>query len=97
MQLSSNFKRKLKTHAHHLNPVIITGNKGITERLCLEVTRALHIHELIKIRVNAVKAGDRLAMVEQICQFCQAEFIGMIGHIAILFKENPELKKFAHL
>lgn len=94
MPLSKIALKKLKALAHHLNPVIITGNKGLTEQVCLETSRALDVHELIKVRINALDKEEKMAMIQQLCDFCQAELVSVIGHIAIVYRENPELQAF---
>lgn len=95
MSLSTKSKQALKGLAHSLKPVILTGQKGITDNLCLETDRALTIHELIKVKITAETKADRLALAEQLCQFCQATFISLVGHIAIIYRENPEIRKFS--
>lgn len=92
MAINPTLRRKLKAQAHNLDPVIITGNKGITTNLILETDRALETHELIKVRVNAADKEQRKAMALELCQQCQAELIGSIGHIAILYRERKEEK-----
>ena len=94
MPLSSNARKKLKALAHHLNPTVMLGNKGLTQNVCLETSRALTIHELIKVRVSVNSREERQQIIHEICNFCEADLVGMVGHIAILYRENPELKKF---
>jgi len=90
MPLSDVEKRKLKAQAHHLKPIVIIGNKGLTESVQLEIERALFDHELIKIRVNAEDNAARKAMADEICRARDAELINIIGHIAIIYRKNEE-------
>ncbi|HRZ23380.1 MAG TPA: YhbY family RNA-binding protein [Candidatus Contendobacter sp.] len=45
---------------------------------------------MIKIRVNAEDREAREAMIEEICATADAALIQRIGHIATLFRRNPE-------
>ena len=83
-------KRHLKALAHHRKPVVIIGDSGITPAVLHEILLALDHHELIKIRVNAEDRESREAMIEEICATAEATLIQRIGHIATLFRRNPE-------
>ena len=83
-------KRHLKALAHHRKPVVIIGDSGITPAVLHEILLALDHHELIKIRVNAEDREAREAMIEEICATAEAALIQRIGHIATLFRRNPE-------
>ncbi|WP_197469492.1 YhbY family RNA-binding protein, partial [Oleiphilus sp. HI0125] len=47
--LSAAEKKQLRAIAHNLNPIIIVGDKGVSEGLLEELDRALEQHELIKV------------------------------------------------
>ena len=51
MSLSPEQRREYRAIAHNLKPVIIVGDKGLSEGLQEELERALNDHELIKIKV----------------------------------------------
>ncbi|MFZ1643814.1 MAG: YhbY family RNA-binding protein [Candidatus Contendobacter sp.] len=83
-------KRHLKTLAHPRKPVVIVGDSGVTPAVMHEILLALDHHELIKIRVNAEDRGAREAMIAEICVTTDATLIQRVGHIATLFRRNPE-------
>ena len=60
MPLTSKQARQLRGLAHHLQPVVLVGDKGVTEAVIDKVDVELENHELIKVRVaadrDAVKA-----------------------------------------
>ena len=56
MALTNPQLRYLRGLAHDLNPVIMVGNKGVTDALVAELEVALDHHELVKVRISA---GDR--------------------------------------
>ena len=90
LTLSNLQKRHLKALAHHLKPVVIIGEGGLTPGVIHEILLALDHHELIKIRSNAEDRETREAMVVEICETANALLIQRIGHIAIFFRRNPE-------
>ncbi len=85
-------KKRLKAEAHRLNPVIIIGAKGLTQPVLDETNIALDTHELIKIKVNAADKAERLEIAESLCDTLKAEFLQLIGSIAIVYRKNPDLK-----
>lgn len=86
--LTAKYKSQLRAQAHALKPVILTGNHGLTEALHAEIDRALHDHELIKVRINAATREDRLQMAHDITEKQQAELVQLIGHIAVFYRKN---------
>ncbi len=88
--LSHAQKKHLKGLAHHLQPVIIVGDKGITEPLLTEFRNALDHHELLKVRINAADRDERARMVEALIAAGGAELVQRIGHVATLWRRNPE-------
>lgn len=83
-------RQHLKAQAHALSPVIILGANGLTEAVHAEIEKALDAHELIKIRVNAEDKTERELLIEEIVEMHKAELIQKIGHILVVFRENPE-------
>lgn len=90
--LSSGQRKELRSKAHHLDPVVIIGNNGITESLIRSIDSALDAHELIKIRFNDHKKQKK-AMTDQIAQDTSSVAAGIIGHVAILYREHSEPEK----
>ena len=83
-------KQNLKARAHHLNPVIIIGAKGLTTAVLDETNIALEAHELIKIKINAIDKAERMSIATEICESLQAEFIQLIGSIVVIYRERQE-------
>lgn len=81
-------KRALIAKAHDLSPVVIIGQKGLTEAIVLETDQGLKDHELIKIRINAGGPEERLSMAENLSKKLAADLLKIIGHIAIFYREN---------
>ncbi len=89
--MRSELKKALRAKAHGLDPVVITGQQGVTPALLAEIDLALNHHELIKVRVNAPDRQTRADLVERILQEMGAELIQAIGHVITLYRRNPQL------
>jgi RNA-binding protein len=81
-------KKKLKSKAHSLKPVVIIGQHGLTDAVLAEIELALDYHELIKIKIRAERA-ERQLISEKIHTRTGAELIQSIGQIAVIYRLNP--------
>jgi RNA-binding protein len=90
--ISSQQRRWLKQQAHHLKPVVLLGQAGLTDAVLAEVELALDHHELIKVRVNGGDRDERDAEVSAIAARTGAQLVQRIGNIAIYFRSNPKHK-----
>lgn len=90
MPLTKKQIRQLKSLVHHLNPVVIIGQNGLTEAVFTELDITLNTHELIKVRLNAGDREERQEMIGRICERCHAELVQTIGHVAAFFRRNPD-------
>jgi RNA-binding protein len=87
------FQRKhLKSLAHHLDPVIYVGKKGLTDDLVAAVDEALDAHELIKIKFNDRKEEKR-DIVTTLVERTKSAQVGLIGNVAILFRQHADEEK----
>ncbi len=93
MSLSPEKLKLLKKQSHSLNPVVLLGAKGLTEAVQQEINVALGVHELIKIRVNALDRAERTEIITQICTAQQAELVQQIGHLAVIYRKRPDKDK----
>lgn len=90
MPLTKKQIRQLKSLVHHLNPVVIVGQNGLTDAVINELNTTLDTHELIKVRLNAGDREERQTMIEQICNRCNTELVQTIGHVAAFFRRNAD-------
>lgn len=95
MSLSPEQRREYRAIAHTLKPVIIVGDKGLSEGLQEELERALNDHELIKIKVASQDRDTRQEAVTALCAASGAELVQSIGKVAVILrrakKPNPKL------
>jgi RNA-binding protein len=89
MTLSEPQKKYLRGLGHHLKPVIVVADSGLSEAVRKEFESTIDHHELIKVRV---RAGDRESRDEIILQLCgqNTSLVTRIGNVALLFRRNTE-------
>jgi len=90
MSLSAIAKKALKAKAHHLEPVVLIGQKGITPSLLQEIDIALEHHELMKIRAQQGDKELREQFAAQITEALNAEYIAHIGRVLVLYRKKKE-------
>jgi RNA-binding protein len=86
--MNQDIKIKLKRDAHHLKPVILIGQKGLTDAVITETDVALKAHECIKIKISGWEKPDRQVMISELCKQLNAEFVDSIGHTSIVYRKN---------
>ena len=87
-------KKFLRGKAHRLKPVVLIGQNGLTAAVLGSIDEALQKHELIKIGFNAFKEKDqKKGIIATVESETASEMVGMIGHKAVFFRENPDPEK----
>ncbi|NNJ65973.1 MAG: ribosome assembly RNA-binding protein YhbY [Xanthomonadales bacterium] len=89
MSLNPRQKRFLRGLTHALQPVVIVGDKGLTENVLAEIEGALDHHELIKIRLRSDRE-TRTAWAAEIGRATRAERVHAIGQVVCFFRRNPK-------
>lgn len=90
MSLSPGQKKYLRSLGHSLKPVVMVGSAGVTTAVISELNSALDHHELVKVKVRTGERSDREAMVESLCEATGADLVQRIGHMALLYRPDPE-------
>jgi len=87
-------RQYLKGLAHPLSPVVLIGEKGLTEAVLKETERALAAHELIKIKAGSDEKGTRSLWLEQICSELGAAPVQQIGKTLVIYRpaEKPAIQ-----
>ena len=89
-------KKYLRGLAHGMKSLVFVGQKGISPSLTKAVDGSLEKHELIKVKfVDFKEKGQKEKIAGVIEKETAAELVGMIGHIAIFYRQqnNPEKRK----
>jgi len=81
-------KKQLRSIGHHLKPVVTVAGAGLSETVMAEIDRALHDHELIKVKVAIDDRNLRLTTTQDICEQHKASLVQSIGKIALILRRN---------
>lgn len=82
-------RRELKARAHHLHPVVMVGDAGLTPAVTREINLSLKSHELIKIRVLGDDRDKRALLFNDICSQLDAVAVQHIGKILVIYRPRP--------
>ena len=93
MPLTQEQKKLYKSIGHHLKPVLMVADNGLTEGVLAEFERALSDHELIKIKLNILDREQRLQAVAELCKVGRADLVQVIGKMALVYRKNPQVNK----
>lgn len=86
----------LRAEAHRLKlkPVIIIGQKGLSENLQSEIELALAHHELLKIRIPGMEKADKKELADLLCSRHNATLIELIGNVIVIYRPNIESNRY---
>lgn len=91
--LNADERRALRAQAHHLDPVVMIGNDGLTPAVRHEIDINLLAHGLIKIRVFNDDRAEREAMLQRIAMELQAAPVQHIGKLLVVYRPIPEAER----
>jgi RNA-binding protein len=91
-QLKGSQRKYLRSQSHNLKPLVMIGRNGVSDQLIGSVDLALKDHELIKVKFGEFKEAKKEISTE-IAQTTKSELIGIIGNIAIFYRQHPEPEK----
>lgn len=95
MALTASQKRYLRAFAHDLKPIILVGQKGVTDALLAEFDGALAHHELVKVKLADDDRDERAQSIETIRAHANAELVQSIGKTACFYRHNPKRNQFS--
>ena len=92
MILTSKQRKYLRSQAHHLKPVVLIGKLALNDSVLKSINQSLEHHELIKIKFNDHKSSKEI-LIKDINKSLNSQIVGMVGNIAIIYKQNEEIDK----
>ena len=95
IQLTPAQRKVHRAEAHHLDPVVMIGNDGLTAAVTREADAALKAHGLIKIRVLGDDRAAREAIYMQLADTLNAAPIQHIGKLLVLWRPLSPKEKAA--
>lgn len=90
--LETKLRKQYRAIGHHLKPVVMIADKGVSEAVLKEINRALDDHELIKINVKVAQREIMKQVIDDLCQELNAELVQTIGKMALILRANPRAK-----
>ena len=84
--LSSSARRALRAAAHHLDPVVMMGQHGLTPAVLHEIDLALTAHALIKVRAGSDERDIREGYLAEICAKLSCESVQHLGKLLVLWR-----------
>jgi RNA-binding protein len=76
-----------------LKPVIRVGGAGLNEGVDKETARALHDHELIKVKARDQDREARDALFAELAQRTGSALVQRIGNVAVLYRPRPDVPR----
>jgi RNA-binding protein len=93
MALTQEQKKQFKAIGHHLKPVLIVADNGLTEGVMAELERAINDHELIKVQFRITDRDDRRSIIDELCRDSGSELVQVIGKMALIYRKNARPNK----
>jgi RNA-binding protein len=91
-QLNNLQKQYLRRMAHDRRPAVQIGKNGLTDQVHATIDHELSAHELIKIKFMEFK-DEKRELTEQLVEASNGTLIGLIGNIAIVYREQADPEK----
>lgn len=90
-KLNGTQRRHLRALGHHLNPIVLVGQNGVTEGLIANMEAALLAHELIKVKVHDPDEVDDTA--QALFEATKAQLAQKIGKTLLFYRAHPSEPK----
>ena len=95
IQLTIAERKAHRAEAHHIDPVVMIGNDGLTAGVKKEIDAALSAHGLIKVRVQGDDRAQREAAYLALADELNAAPIQHIGKLLVLWRPKATKPKAA--
>jgi RNA-binding protein len=93
LDITSQQRSALRSAAHPLKPVVLIGDRGLTEAVLKEIDLNLNAHQLIKVRVAGDDRAARIAILEGICETLSCAPVHHLGKTLILYRPDIEAER----
>src|SRR5690606_20363200 len=93
LEITSQERSALRAAAHPLRPVVLIGDRGLSDSVLKEIDLNLNAHQLIKVRVAGEEREARNAMLETICDSLSCALVHHLGKTLIIYRPDPTAQK----
>lgn len=90
MPLTDAQRKYLRRLGHDRKPIVMVGQGGVGPSLVAELDRALHDHELVKLRARVGDREERDRILADLAAQSRAELVQRIGNVALYYRRNPD-------
>jgi len=92
-ELTERQRKYLRGLAHPLKPLIRVGAAGLTAAVVREMTRALHDHELIKVKAPGADRKARDELIAHLAAQTGSALVHRVGHVAVYYRPRAEMPR----
>lgn len=91
--LTNNQKKYLRSLGHHLKPVVMIGQNGLSEAVLLELESTMEKHELLKIKIRTEDRDEKHKMIDKIVNYSKSNLVQVVGNIVLIYRPFEEESK----
>ena len=95
MELTTKQKLYLKSKAHDIKPVVMIGQKGITDSVIEEIKSSIDHHELIKVKIAGQEKEVREAVAAELAEKADMTIVQIMGSNVTFFKQKKKESSFS--
>ena len=85
-------RKYLRGLANPIQPLVYIGKNGLSEAVIAAINEGMDDHELVKIKFLGFK-DEKKTLVSEIEGKTGGNCVGMIGHVAIFYRQQRDPKK----
>ncbi|NYT86349.1 YhbY family RNA-binding protein [Pollutimonas harenae] len=93
LEITSQERSALRAAAHPLRPVVLIGDRGLSDSVLKEIDLNLNAHQLIKVRIAGEEREARNAMLETICESLSCALVHHLGKTLIIYRPDLAAQK----
>lgn len=86
--LTGKQRRHLRSLAHPLKPLVLVGQKGVTQGLIENLDEQLAAHELVKVKVHDADGIE--ATARQLGEATSSALVQWIGKVLLYYRARPD-------
>lgn len=86
LEITSPIRSTLRAAAHPLRPVVLIGDKGLSDAVVQEIDRNLSSHGLIKVRAAGQERAEREELLYAICERLNCAPVHHLGKVFVLYR-----------
>ena len=95
MELTTKQKLYLKSKAHDLKPVVMIGQKGVTDSVIEEIKTSIDHHELIKVKIAGHEKEVREAVAAELATRADMAIVQIMGNNVTFFKQKKKESSYS--